>query len=112
MLDAFKLCLAGLLCLPAVALVASRGKKARVLPSALLTMFLLMGAVVGGTGFWHGGRLTLDLPYLAPFSFTLTLDRLSAFFLLLICAVGAPVALFSGSYVERHYQRGRRDWIW
>jgi len=30
----------------------------------------------------------------------------------LICAVGAPVTLFSISYVERHYSQGKADWLW
>ncbi len=101
-----------LLCLPAVTLVCRRWQKARVLPFALLTVLLLLGATVAAAGFWRGGRLQVDLSYLAPFSFTLTVDRLSAFFLLLICTVAAAVALFSTSYIERHYQGWQRDWIW
>ena len=42
----------------------------------------------------------------------LAIDRLSAYFLLLICVVGAPVVLFSAAYVERHYTGPRRHWLW
>ncbi len=104
--------LVALLCVPAVTLASGRWRKVRLIPSALLTIVLLAGAAVAGASFWRGYGFALDLSYLAPFSFALSVDRLSAFFLLLICAVGAPVALFSSSYVERHYQGMRRHWIW
>ncbi len=112
MQNAFKWCLAVLFCLPAVTLVFGRWKKARAIPSALLSIVLLMSATIAAAGFWRGDRLTLDLSYLAPFSFALAVDRLSAFFFLLICSVGAPVTLFSCAYVERHYEGMRRQWIW
>ena len=108
----FDLFLAVLLCIPAVTLVASLWKKAHIIPSALLVLSLLVGAVVAALSFWGGFGLSLDLSYLAPFSFTLTVDRLSAFFLLLICVVGVATALFSTSYIERHYEGMRRNWIW
>jgi hydrogenase-4 component B len=73
---------------------------------------LLVGAFVAGVSFWRGDRLALDLSWVTPFPFALTVDRLSAFFLLIICAVGAPVALFSISYVERHYSGSKADWMW
>ena len=56
--------------------------------------------------------MALDLSRLTPFAFALAVDRLSAFFLLLICTVGAAVALFSSSYVERHYSGAKADWMW
>ena len=68
--------------------------------------------IVAGFCFWRGDGLALDLSRLTPFPFALTVDRLSAFFLLLICAVGAPVALFSSSYVERHYSGAKADSMW
>ncbi len=112
MQNAFTLCLAVLFCVPAVTLLSSRWKKTRWLPAALLAAALLIGAAVAATSFWRGDRLTLDLSYLVPFSFALSVDRLSAFFLLLICAIGAPVALFSSAYVARHYAGMRSTWIW
>lgn len=104
--------LAVLLCLPAVTLVAGRWRKTHIIPSALLTASLLGGAVLAALSFWGGIRISLDLSDFAPFSFTFTVDRLSALFLLLICSVGAASALFSASYVEHHYKGARRDWIW
>ncbi len=100
-----------LLCLPAVTLLCSRWKAGRIASPTLLTISLLACTAVAAGSFWRGDLLELDLSYLAPFSFTLTVDRLSAFFLLLICGVGAAVALFSTSYIERHYEGRRRDWI-
>lgn len=104
--------LAGLLCIPAVTLVAGRWKKAHIIPSSLLVVSLLVGAVVAALSFWRGFSITLDLSYLAPFSFTLSVDRLSAFFLFLICVVGVATALYSTSYIERHYEDVRRNCIW
>jgi hypothetical protein len=78
----------------------------------LCVLTLLAGTAAGGLGFWRGGAASLDISAVAPFPFTVALDRLSAFFLLLICVVAAPVTLFSGSYGERHYQGARRAWLW
>ncbi len=104
--------LAVLLCLPAVTLVGSGWKNMRVILSALLAVCLLGGTVLAALSFWRGAAIVIDLSYLAPFSFNLTVDRLGAFFLLLICGVGTATALYSTSYIERHYQGMRRHWIW
>ena len=62
---------------------------------------------------WGTGAISAStFPGLTPFPFVLALDRLSAYFLLLICIVGAPVVLFSAAYVERHYSGPRRHWLW
>jgi hydrogenase-4 component B len=108
----FRVFLLSILGLPAITLVAQRWKKARAAACALCVLTLLAGAAAGGLGFWRGGAASLDISAVAPFPFTVALDRLSAFFLLLICVVAAPVTLFSGSYVERHYQGARRAWLW
>jgi hydrogenase-4 component B len=101
-----------LLLIPAVTLVSSRWSKARLLPSTLLCAALLLGATTAGFSFWRGDRIILDLSQMTPLPFALALDRLSAFFVLLICAVGVPVALFSAPYVERHYDGAKRTWLW
>ena len=93
-------------------LAFGRWQAARRVVSALMLLSLALGAVVAGVGFWRGDGLALDLSRLAPLPFTLTLDRLSAFFLFLICAVSVPVTLFSMSYVERHYEDTRRTLLW
>ncbi|MFI5088072.1 MAG: proton-conducting transporter membrane subunit [Terriglobales bacterium] len=111
-MELFKVLLAFLLVVPAVTLVAQRWTKARTVASGVFVLTLLAGACVAGLGFWRGDAVSLDLSPIAPFPFALALDRLSAFFLLLICVVAAPVTLFSTSYVERHYQGARRAWFW
>jgi hydrogenase-4 component B len=109
---AFNSFLAALLMIPAATLFCRRDSRMRRLSSLLLLLVLLVGAFVAGVSFWRGDRLALDLSWATPFPFALTVDRLSAFFLLIICAVGAPVALFSISYVERHYSGSKADWMW
>ena len=111
-MELFKVFLALLLLVPAVTLVAQRWTKARTVAAGVFVLTLLAGACVAGLGFWRGDAVSLDLSPIAPFPFALALDRLSAFFLLLICVVAAPVTLFSTSYVERHYQGARRAWFW
>jgi hydrogenase-4 component B len=108
---AFNSLLVVLLAVPAVTLL-SRSPKRRSLPPLLLMFGLLMGTVAAGVSFWRGDRLVLDLSSLVPFRFALAVDRLSALFLLLICAIGVPVTLFSSAYVERHYSGERKTWMW
>jgi hydrogenase-4 component B len=111
-LVAFNSFLAMLLCIPAVTLVAGGRKNLRLASSLLLLTAVTLGALVGGACWWRGGGLTLDLSGFGPLPLALTIDRLSAFFLLLIGVVAAPVVLFSVSYVERHYEGPRRTWLW
>jgi hydrogenase-4 component B len=111
-MELFKVFLALLLVVPAVTLVARRWTRARAVAPGIFMLALLAGACVAGPAFWRGDAAGLDLSPIAPFPFALALDRLSAFFLLLICAVAAPVALFSIPYVELHYQGSRRVWFW
>jgi hydrogenase-4 component B len=104
--------LSALLFIPAATVICRRSTRARLVPSMLLTLALLAGMLIAGLCFWRGDMVCLSLSRLTPLPFALTIDRLSAFFLLLICAVGAPVALYSSAYVERHYGGARRDWFW
>lgn len=108
----FKSFAAALLFTPAVTLVFSRWVKTRLVSSVLLCLSMVAGATVAGICFWRGDRVVADFSPFTPLPFALTLDRLSAFFVLLISVVAAPVAVFSASYVERHYQGARRTWIW
>ncbi|MGA2960514.1 MAG: proton-conducting transporter membrane subunit [Candidatus Korobacteraceae bacterium] len=108
----FNSLLVALLAVPAVTLVSARWKKAASLPALLLLGALLAGALAAVLALGRGHHLSVDLSWLAPFPFLLAIDRLSAYFLLLICVVGAPVVLFSTAYVERHYKGPRRHWLW
>ena len=56
--------------------------------------------------------LKIDFSNFAPFAFRLEIDRLSAVFLFLICAVALPVVLYSQSYLPRHYNPVQVQWIW
>ena len=109
---AFNSFLVMLLCIPAVTLLAGSRKNLRLVTSILLLVAVSVGAMVAGGCWWRGGGLTLDLSGFGPLPLALAIDRLSAFFLLLICVVAAPVVLFSMSYVERHYEGARRTWLW
>ena len=109
---AFIAFLVSLLCLPDMFLLGGRHKGARVGTAALMLFSLGVGASVAAAGFWRGEGLALDLSGVAPLPFALSLDRLSAFFLLVICVVSLPVTLFSLSYVERHYEGTKRTLLW
>lgn len=112
MQTAFELFLALLAGVPAAVLLTQRSRVARRVVSSVFVAALLGGAVVAGIGFWRGDAVTLDLSSYAPYPFALAVDRLSALFLLLMCAVAAPAALFSAAYVESHYQGAKRGWFW
>jgi hydrogenase-4 component B len=108
----FNSLLSVLLALPVVVFATARGKKTRLLPAVLMFGALVAGAFAASLSLVQGGHVRLDLSTLTPLPFVLGIDRLSAYFLLLICLAGAPVALFSAGYVERHYSGRRRDWLW
>ena len=109
---AFNSFLVAMLSVPVVTLISRRWTKARSLPPVLLMGSLVVGTAVAAVGFWEGQRFTVDVSQVASFSFALGVDRLSAFFLLLICSVSLPVILFSSSYIPRHYAGARRHWLW
>ena len=73
---------------------------------------LLLGVVVAGGQLRSATPLHLDLSNITPFAFALEIDRLSAFFLFLICGVALPVILYSRSYLPRHYSHVEAQWIW
>ncbi len=93
-------------------LMANQGKTARVFAIGLVIGSSIVGCLVAALCLWRGSSLALDLSRLASFPFTLAIDRLSAFFLLLICAVAVAVAIFSVSYFGSHYEGRRRNWMW
>ncbi|HEV2729139.1 MAG TPA: proton-conducting transporter membrane subunit [Terriglobales bacterium] len=109
---AFNSFLLAMLSVPVVTLIIRRWRKAHAISAVLLMGSLVVGAAAAAAGFWRGQKFIVDVPQVASFSFALSVDRLSAFFLLLICFVSAPVILFSSSYVERHYAGARRQWLW
>ena len=104
--------LVAMLTVPVVTLISQRWRKAHAIPAVVLMGSLAVGIAAAAEGFWRGQRFTVDVSQVASFSFAIGADRLSAFFLLLICSVSLPVILFSSSYIPRHYAGARRHWLW
>lgn len=98
--------------MPLIALLTARTKLLDLATFPLLFGGLSLGLTVGLQVFSDDSVILLELSSLTPFAFTLALDRLGAFFLLLLCGVAIPVTLFSRSYLSRHYDQTQRAWIW
>jgi hydrogenase-4 component B len=107
----FNSLIAGLLAAPAVTLIA-RKRNARHAPAIVQSAALFAGLSAALAIQFSNLRLTVDIYWLSPFPFALAVDRLSAFFLLLICSVSLPVVLYSTSYIARHYSTQRQRWFW
>ncbi|MGB8475429.1 MAG: proton-conducting transporter membrane subunit [Candidatus Acidiferrum sp.] len=98
-------------CAPLI-LLLSRGVAARRLATLLILGAGLAGGLVAVFGFLGKAAPSLELSWVTPFRFTLAVDRLSGFFLLLICSVAAPVTLFAAPYFDRHCSERRCRWMW
>lgn len=109
---AFGLLLATLGLLAPLVLMTRRGKQTRHLAVALIVGSNVVGCIVAALCFWRETNLLIDLSRFTPFAFALQVDRLSALFLLLICTVAVPVAVFSVSYFDNHYGDGHRNGMW
>jgi hydrogenase-4 component B len=84
----------------------------RRIVAALIAVCSLAAAMAGATALFQHTAIRIELSVVTPFPFVLTLDQLSAFFLLLIGSAATPVAIFSASYFELHYSDQLRNWIW
>src|SRR5205807_8902500 len=73
---------------------------------------LVCGAGVALAAWCRGLPFTLDLSHFSPFTFLLSIDRLSGFFLFLVCAVSLPAVAYSLPYIGRHYGKTRAAWYW
>lgn len=93
-------------------LVTNQAKKARALVIALIIGSNVVGCFVGAHCLWRESNPLIDLSLFTPFPFALGIDRLSAVFLLLICVVAVPVAIFAAVYFERHYKGQQCNWMW
>jgi hydrogenase-4 component B len=71
----------------------------------------LVGLGIGAYCFLSGRTIGFDFSSHLPFAFGLVVDRLAGFFLMLISAVAAPIALFSLSYAE-HLSGKAWRWFW
>ncbi len=109
---AFYIFFALLSVIPLVAWLLHRRSRWLWLPAMLLVVGLVAGAAAAGHGVWGSNQPVPSFSWNFPFPFALSIDRLSAFFLFLICAISIPIAIFSLSYVNGHYQGPRRAWIW
>ncbi len=94
-----------------VACLSGRYGLARKLISGFLLGALLLGSAIAGNSFLTGKTLNVDWSSHFPFAFGFVLDRLSGFFLLIICGVAGPVVLFSTSYTG-HYSIAKWKWYW
>jgi len=93
-------------------LMATRGKAARRLAIVLIVGSNVVGCVVAALCFWKESTVLLNFFVFSPFPLAFGIDRLSAFFILLICAVAVPAAIFSVEYFDNHYVEGQRNWVW
>jgi hydrogenase-4 component B len=107
----FALALSVLSVVPLI-LIATRGKRVRKLAIALILAASVVGCLVALSGFLGQSAPLLDLSWVSPFPFSLAVDRLSAFFLLLVCAVAVPVTMFAVPYFDLHCSERRRNWMW
>ena len=81
------------------------------IPPLFLLVSVLLGLAIAGKCFLTGSTIYLDFSSHLPFAFGFTVDRLSGFFLMLICGLAAPVALFSSNYSD-HYSKAAWKWYW
>jgi hydrogenase-4 component B len=93
-------------------LLAGSGIAARRLAISLILAAGLAGGAVAVCGLAGNAGPALNLSWITPFGFSLTVDRLSGFFLLLICSVAVPVTVFAVPYFDRHYCENRCRWMW
>ncbi len=77
-----------------------------------MTAGLALAGAAGAVALVRGGGASAALGSAFLPQFALALTRLSAFFLLLIVLVSAPVALHAVSYVRHHFRPGRVRAFW
>jgi hydrogenase-4 component B len=104
--------LAALGLLAPLVLMASHARRARAFAITLIIGSNVVGCIVAALCFWRASNPLLDLTRFTPFPFALGIDKLNAFFLLLICTVAVPVAVFAIPYFDSHYAEQRRNWMW
>ncbi|MCL4524712.1 MAG: hydrogenase 4 subunit B [Acidobacteria bacterium] len=92
--------------------LGGKSKTVRALSTFLLLLGTLAGLSVASRCLWQGIPVNIELPSVASFPVSLTIDRLSALFFFLICSVSLPVVIFSTSYIAHHYEAGRARWMW
>src|SRR5258708_1451525 len=116
MLLALKILIGLLLIVPVIACFA-RVARVRVKwiygCAAVVTAAALASGAGAALAAWvRGLTVTLDLSRFSSVPFLLSVDRLSGFFLFIVCAVSIPAVFYSFSYVAHHYSRERAAWYW
>ncbi len=92
--------------------LGGRSKTVRALGIILLLLGTLAGLGVASRCLWQGIPVSIELPSIASFPVSLTMDRLSALFLFLISSVSLAVVTYSTSYIAHHYETGKARWMW
>lgn len=88
------------------------GRRVHLAAAVITVAALACGAAAAIAG-WRGGfPVSLDLTRFSPFSFQLSIDRLSGFFLFVVCAISIPAVSYSVHYIEQHYSKERAAWYW
>lgn len=95
-----------------VILLASRARVARWFAISLIVSACAAGGLVAVSGFLGNATPSFDLSWVTLFRFSLAIDRLSAFFFLLICTVAVPVVVFAAPYFDHHYSEQHCRWAW
>src|SRR5258708_38152192 len=70
------------------------------------------GAAVAIAAWGRGFAATMDLSRFSSFPFLLSVDRLSGFFLFIVCAVSIPAVFFSFSFFAPPYFLDAPPWYW
>src|SRR5260370_12138008 len=97
--------------IPCVARFTRSGARWGNLSAAVITAAALACGVAVAIAGWRGGfPLALDLSHASPFPFLLSIDRLSGFFLFVVCAVSIPAVSYSFPYIAHRYPRERAPW--
>lgn len=88
------------------------GRALRLSAAVSTALALAAGTVLAIIAWAQGVPLHFDLSYFSPLPFLVSLDRLSGFFLFIVCAVSMPAVAFSFPYIEYHYPETRAAWYW
>ncbi len=105
-----------LLLAPLLACVAGlagpRGRWSTSAAAVATAAGLAAGVGVAFVSWAHGVPVSLDLSRFSPFPLVFSVDRLSGFFLFIVCAVSIPAVVYSWSYVAHYYSAARMAWYW
>jgi hydrogenase-4 component B len=96
-------------------IAGSAGKALRLSAACSTVLALASGTVLAISAWVYGTPVNFDLSFFSPLPdlrFLFSLDRLSGFFLFIVCAVSIPAVVYSFRYIEHHYEPARAAWYW